>query len=196
MGRARIWPVLSLCLCLCLGLPGQGLAGPPQPKAPKRSTGAPARAPSPEELRESLRALLADLQRMKQANASNPDPGSRKAVGESIERALRRVRAALEGTPGGGAMTAEDLRRLTKRLRRERNEAARARLLQQELAEHLVLSRQAAALVGLFAAEEHRIEVAAFLWERLVDRGKTRVLLQAVGDKRAQAKLLRRVRFK
>jgi hypothetical protein len=196
MRRARIWPgpVLSLCLCLGLGLPGQGLAGPPHPKSPKKSRSAP--APSPEEIRESLRSLLADLQRMKQANASNPDPASRKVVGVSIERALRRVRAALEGTPGGGAMTGEELRRVTKQLRHERSAAARVRLLQQELAEQLVLSSQAAALVGLFTTEAHRIEAAAFLWERLVDRGKARVLLQAVGDKRAQARLLRRVRFK
>jgi len=163
-----------------------------QGEAPARKKAPP---PSRQDLRASLQRLLLDLAAMQRANVSNPDARSREKVAASIERAMIRVRAALEGK-AQLAMTAQDHGKLLKQLSREKRPQSRIERLRQGTRMQLVSCEQAVALLQTFGSRSQRIAAAAYLWPRLADRRQLGLVLQAVGDKQARSELMRRVKFR
>lgn len=147
------------------------------------------------EVRQSLNKLLADLLKMKQANAKNPDPASRKRMAASIDRALARVRAAVAGKKRS-AMKPRAFSALLQALGKEPDPNKRLALLRVKLGAELVRADQAVKLVKRFRAERGRIAAAALLWTRLVDVKRRPVLQRAVGNKAAQARLQQKLKFK
>lgn len=176
--------VLTVVLVLLL-LPFTSAARPARP---------PARGTS-EQLRSSLRRVLADLQALRRANADNPDAASRARVQRSLARAIRRVEAALQGKAPAGPMSKLDHGRLVQALRRGRAPGKRLRMLRARISGELFTCAQAVAILGLFPVRDERISAAVLLWHRLVDRKRVSSVLAAVGDKRAQAELHRRLKF-
>ncbi len=147
------------------------------------------------EVRHSLNKLLDDLLKMKQTNAKNPDPTSRKRMAASIDRALARVRAAMAGKKRS-AMKKRAFSALLLALGKEPDPKKRLPLLRVKLGKDLVRAEQAVKLVKRFRVEERRIAAAALLWSRLLDVKQRPLLQRAVGNKAAQARLQQKLKFK
>ena len=156
--------------------------------------GAPADKATLSQVKQSLNRLLADLLKMKQANAKNPDATSRKRMAASIDRALARVHAALGETRG--TMNPRVFTALLRALGKQPDPKKRLALLRAKIGGKLVRVEPAHKLDNGSRAVAGRIAAAALLWPRLVDVKQRPALQRAVGPKAAQAKLQQRLKFK